>query len=221
MLTVYPERWPGRLGRLLLDFLALLWTAGWALAGWTVYRLVAGLELLADSITRTGDTFNGWVRVFRNASPGGIPGLSGALRGLADAMQRSAGDPLVSDGLLAHARIEQVAIALGLFVAALPIVSITGLYLLWRVRDVRELSAATAFVMSAERSGRVEQANAVLAHRAVVLLPFRQLMRASADPIGDLEAGRHEALAGAMLRRAGLRPLAGRPKAGRAVAPRP
>jgi len=32
-------------------------------------------------------------------------------------------------------------------------------------------------------------------------------MRASADPIGDLAAGRHEALAAAMLRRAGTRPL--------------
>jgi hypothetical protein len=32
-------------------------------------------------------------------------------------------------------------------------------------------------------------------------------MRVSDDPLGDLEAGRHEALAAAMLRRAGTRPL--------------
>jgi hypothetical protein len=75
------------------------------------------------------------------------------------------------------------------------------------VRDVRELTAAVAFVRVAERTGRVREANAVLAHRAVALLPFRQLMRASADPVGDLAAGRHEALAAAMLRRAGTRPL--------------
>jgi hypothetical protein len=209
--TIYPERWPGRLGRLTLDLLALLWTAGWALAGWSVYRLVSGLELLADSITRTGDTFNGWVRAFRGASPGGIPGLSGALHSLADALQRSAGDPLVRDGLQAHVRIDHVAIALGVFVALVPIVSVTGLYLLWRARDARELSATAEFVRTAERTGRVDEANAVLAHRAVVLLPFRQLLRASADPIGDLAAGRHDALAGAMLRKAGMRPLASGP----------
>jgi hypothetical protein len=220
VVTIYPESWPGRLGRLLLDLLAVAWTAGWALAGWTVYRLVSGLEVVADSITRTGDTFNGWVGVFRSASPGGIPGLSGALRGLADGLQRSAGDPLVRDGVLAHTRIEQVATALGLFVAVLPIVSITGLYLLWRTRDARELSAAAAFVLSAERTGRIEQANAVLAHRAVALLPFRQLMRASADPIGDLTSGRHEALAGAMLRRVGMRPLVASPRSDRALASR-
>src|SRR3981081_4165938 len=125
VVTIYPERWPGRLGRRTVGLLGLVGAAGWALAGWAVYRLVSGLELLADSITRTGDTFNGWIRAFRGASPGGIPGLSGALRGLADALQRSAGDPLVRDGLQAHGRIEQVAIALGLFVAVLAVVAVT------------------------------------------------------------------------------------------------
>jgi hypothetical protein len=207
MLTIYPERWPGRLWRLALDILAVLWTAAWAIAGWTVYQLVLALEVVADSITRTGQTFNSWVRAFQGSVPGGIPGLSGALHSVGDALQRSAGDPLVQRGLEAHARIEQLAVALGLFVALLPIVSVTGVYLLWRGRDARELTAAARFVRTAERTGRVEQANAVLAHRAVALLPFRQLMRASADPIADLAEGRYEALAGAMLRRAGMHPL--------------
>lgn len=207
MLTIYPERWPGRLWRLALDLLVLLWTAGWAFAGWTLYQLVLSLEVVADSISRTGETFNSWVRTFQNSVPSNIPGLSGALRGVGDALQRTAGDPLVQQGALAHQRIEQVAIALGLFVALLPIVSVSGVYLVWRWRDARELSAAADFVRMAERTGRVDQANAVLAHRAVALLPFRQLMRASSDPVGDLEAGRHDALAAAMLRRAGMRPL--------------
>lgn len=207
MLTIYPERWPGRLWRLALDLLAVLWTAVWAIAGWSVYQLVMALEVIADSISRTGETFNTWVRAFQSSVPGNIPGLSSALHGLGDALQRSAGDPLVQHGMEAHARIEQLAVALGLFVALLPIVSVTGVYLVWRVRDARELSAAAGFVRMAERTGRVEQANAVLAHRAVALLPFRHLMRASADPIADLADGRHEALAAAMLRRAGMRPL--------------
>jgi hypothetical protein len=211
VLTIYPERWPGRLWRLAIDLLALLWTAGWAFAGWTLYQLVMSLEVVADSISRTGQTFNSWVRTFQNSVPSNIPGLGGALRGVGDALQRTAGDPLVQQGALAHQRIEQVAIALGLFVALLPIVSVTGVYLLWRWRDARELTAAADFVRMAVRTGRVDQANAVLAHRAVALLPFRQLMRASSDPVGDLEAGRHDALAAAMLRRAGMRPLAQTP----------
>ena len=203
---LYPDRLPGRLWRLALDLLAVLWTGAWALAGWTVYRAVMALEVVADSITATGQTFDGWIRDFRSASPHGIPGLSGALSDLAGALERSAASPLVRDGMTAHDRIQQLAILLGLAIPAVPIVVGTGAYVLWRSREVREMTAVAAFVRAAERSGRVEQARAVLAHRAVATLPFRQLMRASADPVGDLEEGRHEALAAAMLRRAGLRP---------------
>lgn len=207
MLTIYPLRWSGRLWRLLLDLLVVLWTVGWVAAGWAVYRLVAGLQVVADAISRTGTTFNDWIRAFDNAVPGGIPGLSSAMRSLASALRQTAGDPLIQRGMQVHDTIQHLAIATGLFTALLPIVTVTGLYLVWRVRDVSELTAAVQFVHTAERTGRVQEANAVLAHRAVAVLPFRQLMRASADPIGDLAAGRHEALAAAMLRRAGTRPL--------------
>ncbi len=218
-MTIYPDRWPGRLWRLLGDILAVLWTAAWALAGWTVYELVMALEVVADAISRAGQNFNDWVRAFQSSVPGTVPGLSGAMRSLADALRRSAGDPLVQRGMEAHDTIQQLAIALGLFVALLPIVTLTGIYLLWRVHDARQLNAAAAFVRGARRTGRVEEANAVLAHRAVALLPLRQLMRASADPVGDLEAGRHERLAAAMLRRVGMYPLPA--PAGRAVQPPP
>jgi hypothetical protein len=204
---MYPERWSGVLGRFVLDLLVLAWTGGWALCGWVVYRLVTTLEVVADAISSTGRTFDSWARAFQDAVPNNVPGVSGALHGLASALQRSGGAPLIQRGAQAHMVIDQVAIVLGVFVALVPIVAVTGAYLLWRVRDVRELSAARAFVLVAERTGRVREANAVLAHRAVALLPFRQLMRASADPIGDLDAGRHEALAAAMLRRAGMHPL--------------
>src|SRR5947209_14137744 len=180
-MIIYPEPWPGRLGRLTLDLLAVLWTAAWALAGWTLYRLVLALEVVADSISRTGETFNSWVRTFQNAVPSGVPGIGGAFRGIGDALQRTAGDPLVQRGMQAHTRIEQVAVVLGLSVAIVPIVSVTGAYVVWRWRDASELTAAAEFVRVARRSGRVAEANAVLAHRAVSVLPFRQLMRASPD----------------------------------------
>ncbi len=207
---LYPERLSGRLTRLLLDVLVVLWTAAWAIAGWEVYRLVAALEVVADSITSTGRTFDSWIQDFRHVTPGGIPGLSSALANLANALQRSTGDVLVRNGVTAHDRIDQLAIVLGVMFAAVPILVVTGGYVLWRAREVREMSAAAAFVRTALRTGRVEQANAVLAHRAVAQLSFRQLMAASADPVGDLMEGRHEALASAMLRQTGLRPAAPR-----------
>jgi hypothetical protein len=55
-------------------------------------------------------------------------------------------------------------------------------------------------------TGRADQARAVLAYRAVSTLSFRQLMSASADPVGDLVEHRYDRLANEMMRRAGLDP---------------
>jgi hypothetical protein len=71
---------------------------------------------------------------------------------------------------------------------------------------MRETGAALAFVRIASITGRAEQARAVLAYRAVSTLSFRQLMSASADPVGDIAERRYERLADAMLKRAGLDP---------------
>lgn len=54
--------------------------------------------------------------------------------------------------------------------------------------------------------GRIEQAKAVLAYRALATLNFTQLMRTSRDPVGDLSNRDYDRLAAAMLDRAGLDP---------------
>ncbi len=206
---VYPERLPGRVGRLVLDILAVLWTGASALVGWQVYSVVMGLEVVADGITSAGNNFNSWIKAFREATPHNVPGLSGFLADIANALQRSGGDQLVRNGLTAHARIQQLALLLGVVIGLTPFLAVTGSYLLWRVRDAQEIAATEDFVRAARATGRVEAANAVLAHRAVAMLPFRKLMRVSQDPVGDLASGRHDALAAAMLRRAGMYPLSG------------
>jgi hypothetical protein len=206
-MMLYPAGLLGRLGRLLLDLMVVLWTGAWALIGWAAYRLVTGLEAMADAVTSTGQTLNGWIRDFHNAVPQNVPYVSSSLNGLANAMQTKAGDTLIHKGMAAHDAIAHLAVLLGLLVAILPVLVVVPPYLVWRVRDVRERTAALAFVQVAERTGRVAQASAVLAHRAVAVLPLRHLMRASSDPVGDLADGRHDALANAMLRRAGVPPL--------------
>ena len=206
-MTIYPARWPGRLGRAVLDVLAVAWTAASVLAGLTVHGLVLGLQVISGSIVSTGNLLNSWVTDFQHAVPQGVPVVSGALNTLVGGLPRSPGDPLVQSGMSASDRINQLAVGLGLFVAAVPILALIPLYLFWRVRDVRERSAAQAFVEAAQQSGQIEQAKALLAHRAIVRLPFRDLMDVSSDPVADLAGGRHDALAAALLRRAGLHPL--------------
>jgi hypothetical protein len=186
------------------DALAVAWSIAWAALGWLIYKTVLGLQVIADGITNTGTTFNAWIDSFRNAVPGGIPFLTQFLLDTAAALRRYSGDSLVSAGHQVHDAIIQLAIVLALLVALPPILLVLVPYGAWRWRDAREIGSALAFVRIASMTGRAEQARAVLAYRAISTLSFRQLMSASADPVGDIAEHRYDRLANAMLERAGL-----------------
>ena len=206
MIKVYPDRPVPAMLRGLADLTAIGWTIGWVVLGWLVYKTVLGLEVIADGLTSTGNTFNGWLTQFRNAVPGGIPGVTQFLINIADGLRKYSGDPLVSAGHQVHDAIIQVAVVLALLVALPPILLFLLPYGAWRWRDMREIGSALAFVRIASMTGRADQARALLAYRAISTLSFRQLMSASADPVGDITERRYERLASAMLKRAGLDP---------------
>jgi hypothetical protein len=206
MIKAYPDRrWPAFL-RVLADTVTVSWTIVWSYLGFLIYQTVMGLQVIADGIRNTGLTFNGWILSFKNAVPGGIPLLTQFLIDAANALKRYSGDPLVSAGNQIHDAIFQTAIVLALLVAVPPILLVLLPYAGWRWRDMRETGAALAFVRIASMTGRAEQARAVLAYRAVSTLSFRQLMSASADPVGDIAERRYDRLADAMIKRAGLDP---------------
>jgi hypothetical protein len=206
MIKLYPDRPGAALVRVFADLIATGWTLAWAVLGFLIYQTVMGLEVIANGITSTGTTFNSWIKQFHDAIPGGIPGVTDFLLKVADALRKYSGDPLVSAGHQVHDAIIQVAIVLALLVALPPILLVLLPYGAWRWRDMRELGAALAFVRIASMTGRADQARAVLASRAVSTLTFRQLMSASADPVGDIAERRYERLAAAMMKRAGLDP---------------
>ena len=206
MIKLYPDRrWPAFL-RVLADTVTVGWTIVWAYLGVLIYQTIMGLEVIADAITNTGTTFNGWLASFRNAVPGGIPLLTQFLLDVADTLRKYSGDSLVSTGHQIHDAVFQLAIVLALLVAVPPILLILLPYSAWRWRDMRETGAALAFLRIASMTGRADQARAVLAYRAVSTLSFRELMSASADPVGDIAERRYERLADAMIKRAGLDP---------------
>src|SRR5579872_3508217 len=206
MIKLYPDRrWPAFL-RVLADTVVFFWTVTWGYLGFLIFQTVLGLESIADGITSTGTTFNGWIASFRHAVPGGIPLLTQFLLDTADTLKKYSGDSLVNTGHNIHDAIFHFAVVLALLVALPPILLVLLPYSGWRWRDIRETGAAIAFVRIAAMTGRADAARAVLAYRAVSTLSFRQLMRASADPVGDLVEHRYEKLATAMLRRAGIDP---------------
>ena len=206
-LKPYPDRALPALARVVSDVLTVAWMVAWALAGLAVYQTVMALEAIADGITATGQTFNSWISSIRTVTPRGIPYLSKFLVDEANALQRASGDRLLELGKEVHGAIFQAAVILGLMVAVPPIVIVAVAYGSWRYRDMREMGAAMQFVRIAYLTGRAEQARAVLAYRAISSLSFRQLMRASSDPVGDLAHHRYDRLAAAMLERAGLDPF--------------
>jgi hypothetical protein len=206
MIKLYPDRRFPATVRVVFDAISIVWTIAWAALGWLIYQTVMGLEVIADGITNTGTTFNSWIESFRNAVPAGIPLLTQFLLDIADTLRRYSGDSLVSAGHQVHEAIFQLAITLAVVVALPPILLVLVPYGAWRWRDMREIGAALAFVRIASITGRSDQARAVLAYRAVSTLSFRQLMSASADPVGDIAERRYDRLADAMLKRAGLDP---------------
>jgi hypothetical protein len=206
VIKLYPDnRWPAFL-RVLGDTVVFVWSVAWAYLGFLIYQTVMGLEAIADGITSTGVTFNSWIASFRHSVPGGIPYLTSFLMNFADSLRRYSGDQLISAGHQIHDAILRTAIILALLVALPPILLVLFPYGGWRWRDIRETGAALAFVRIASMTGRADQARAVLAYRAVSTLSFRQLMSASADPVGDLVEHRYDRLANEMMKRAGLDP---------------
>lgn len=206
MIKVYPDRLLPALFRFTLDVLTVLWIAFWTSAGWLTYQTVMGLEAIADGLRDTGRTFNDWIAAFRGSVPSGIPYISGWLNQQALALQRHTGDPLINLSGQVRQDIYDLAVALGLAIALPPIVYVVLTYGVWRWRDMREMGAASAFVRVALATRRVEEARALLAYRAVAQLSFRQLMRASRDPVGDIADHHYDRLAAAMLSRAGIDP---------------
>jgi hypothetical protein len=206
MLKFYPDRRLPALRRFAQDVLALLWIAFWGAAGWLTYQTVEGLQVIADGIRDTGKTFNDWLQSFKGAVPRGIPYLTDFLTQQAGNLQKHTGDPLIQLSVTVRQDINALAIALALFLALPPILWLLLTYGPWRWREAREMGSALAFVRTAMASGRIEQAKAVLAYRALATLSFTQIMKTSRDPVGDLSNRDYDRLAAAMLDRAGLDP---------------
>jgi hypothetical protein len=206
MLKLYPDRTLPQMRRIVQDVLAMLWIAFWAFAGWITYQTVLGLEVIADGIRDTGRTFNDWLASFRNTVPRGVPYLTDWLLNAANSLQKHTGDPLISLSNTVRQDILELAIALGIFVALPPILYVVLGYGIWRYREAREMGSALAFIRVAQRTGRVPEAKALLAYRALATLSFTQLMKASKDPVGDIANRDYDRLAQAMMRRAGLDP---------------
>jgi hypothetical protein len=193
---LYAETAGLRARQLAGDLAVLAWTAAWVAAGLVLYRLVEKLAVPGARVEQAGSSFATDVAEIQQ-KVGRLPVVGGQLQ---DPFGRlgGVGRALAEAGVAQQEVVRQLALWLGVVVAAVPVVALLLAWLPRRVTWVREAGAASRL--------RLDGADLELfAIRAVANRPLRELHRVSPDPAGDLRAGEFQALADLELRALGLR----------------
>jgi hypothetical protein len=197
---VYPEQRGPRVDLVARDLAVVGALIIFALIAWRVHDAVDGLAVLGEGVESAGRGVSGGFESAADAVDGTpLVGdeLGDALRGAGEGSGGEVQDLGRGGAGAAH----DLADLLGVLFFALP----SALLLLWavppRIRQVRRLNAAARVIgeLSPER-------RRLLATRAAFGLPYGELLRFTKDPLGDLEAGRYDALVAAELEQAGLQP---------------
>jgi hypothetical protein len=196
----YPDIPSRRASTLAADLLTVL---ALVLLGWIalqVHDAVDRLAVLGEGVNEAGSSIEDGFDTAADAVDG-TPVVGDELaEGLRDAGEGSGGNvaDLGQDG---EDKTHRLADILGLVTFGLP-----ALFLLLntvppRVAQMRRLTAAERVLVE----GGGAERRRLIAMRAVFTLPYGELLRYTQDPLGDLEAGRHDALVRAALEDAGLR----------------
>jgi len=194
---------PGLRARQLLgDLATLAWTAGWVAAGLALYRLVERLAVPGARVEQAGSGFAGDVAEIQDKI-GQVPVVGDQLQGPFGRLAGT-GRTLAEAGATQQEVVHQLALWLGVVVAAVPVVTLLLVWLPRRVAWSREAGAASRLRLDGA-------ALELFAIRAVANRPLRALRRVTPDPAGALRAGEHEALADLELRSLGLRARPRRP----------
>jgi hypothetical protein len=174
-----------------LDAVVVLWVVLWVWAGISVGHEVRRLADLSDTGVQLGQAV-----VDIGDAVGGLPLVGGQLGGSV----RAAGREAIASAESTRTRTRRLGLLLGASIAIIPNLPLLLFYLPRRIAVERERRALLR-ALADEPRARLDE---LLARRAIAHLPYYLLRQVSADPAGDLAAGRHAALAEAELRRLGL-----------------
>lgn len=204
-MKVYADT-PGRRTRqLVVDLLFVLWLVMWVWIGLAVHE---GTTALAAPARQTDESASALAGQLRDA--GGrlddVPLIGDEVATPFD-KAAEASDGIAAAGRSSVRAVERLAVVLGVSIALIPILVVTAFYLPGRLRFVREATAGSRFVRSADDLD-------LFALRALANQPMRVLAKVSDDPAGDWrrrDPAIVRRLAELELRDVGLRPRGGLP----------
>jgi hypothetical protein len=182
-----------------LDVAVLVWVAGWVVLAVFVGREVRDLRELSDTVVLAGVAVEDTGDLL--ASLENVPFVGGQVGDVASRV-RAAGASARVSGAEARDSTDDLSVLLALSIGLIPTLPLLGLYAPLRLAWARESrSIRGALATSPDDPGL----RRYLATRAVANLSYGELSAVSRDPVGDLEAGRYEALAVRELERLGMR----------------
>ncbi|HWN21003.1 MAG TPA: hypothetical protein VNP93_03450 [Gaiellaceae bacterium] len=200
-MRLYPDLPGRRLDLIARDVATLLALVLFGKIALEVHDAVDQLAVLGEGVESAGNAVTGGFDSAADAIDGTpLVGddLGDALRGAGSGSGGEVADLGRGGAGAAH----DLADLLGLLFFLLPSTLLLLFALPPRVRQVRRLNAAARVLRDPSSPEREK----LLAARAAFGLPYGILLEYTDDPIGDLQAGRHEALVRAELEQAGLRP---------------
>lgn len=207
-MKIYADSSARRTRQLLGDVLLVLWTVGWVKFALIVHTATLALAGPGERIAEAGGGLADGLRDV-GATVGGVP-LLGDEVGAPFVGAGEAADALAAAGDAQVDAVTQLALWLGLAVAAIPILVVLAGYLPRRIRFVREATAGQRFIDAGEDLD-------LFALRALARQPMRRLAQVSDDPAGAWrrhDAGVIRALANLELSESGMREASDRPRVG-------
>lgn len=178
----------------LVVFWLVLWLSVGALTGYQLWDLSRASEAAAAS-GRAADQAGEALQQLSD-----LPLVPDGPGQLGDRVREAAAEVLQSATLIRE-DVRRLSVLLGLSVALVPVAPVLISYLPGRLARRRYVGALRRTLRQEGRTAAVE---AYLAHQAVQHLSYVQLAEVSRDPVADLHAGRHAALAQAEADRVGL-----------------
>jgi len=179
-----------------IDVILVLWLLLWCAIGYTLGRTVNELSGLSDGVIGAGEGVSDAAGALGDFAA--VPLIGGGIDAIADRID-AIGQGTVQKGEASKDAIFNVSLLIGLVVALGPTVPLLAVWLVIRAPLARER----------RRIGKALDAgdpglDGYLALRAATRFPYSRIAGVTTDPWGDLQAGRHAALASMELTRLGL-----------------